>query len=147
MYGAFPVDPYSHTPAGKGARQPGMTGQVKEEILTRLGELGVAVDDGRLAFDVLLVRPEELLDAATAWTVAGVGGQGGIVEVPIGAVGLTCCQVPIVVTVGEHDSYIDVEYTDGRTHREGGRRLNRTDSAQIFGRTGVVRAVRATVAR
>ncbi len=40
-YGAFPIDPYSHTPMGSGARQPGMTGQVKEEILTRLGELGV----------------------------------------------------------------------------------------------------------
>jgi hypothetical protein len=31
-YGAFPTDPYSHTPAGQGAKQPGMTGQVKEEI-------------------------------------------------------------------------------------------------------------------
>ena len=35
-YGAFPTDPYSHTPKHAGARQPGMTGQVKEEILTRL---------------------------------------------------------------------------------------------------------------
>ena len=31
LYGAFPTDPYSHTPGGKGAQQPGMTGQVKEE--------------------------------------------------------------------------------------------------------------------
>ncbi len=36
-YGAFPTDPYSHTPAHAGAQQPGMTGQVKEEIVTRLG--------------------------------------------------------------------------------------------------------------
>ena len=35
VYGAFPTDPYSHTPKGQGARQPGMTGMVKEEILTR----------------------------------------------------------------------------------------------------------------
>jgi hypothetical protein len=34
-YGAFPTDPYSHTPKGQGAKQPGMTGLVKEEILTR----------------------------------------------------------------------------------------------------------------
>ena len=34
-YGAFPTDPYSHTPAHAGAQQPGMTGQVKEELLTR----------------------------------------------------------------------------------------------------------------
>ena len=29
LYGAFPTDPYSHTPGGKGAQQPGITGQVK----------------------------------------------------------------------------------------------------------------------
>ena len=42
-YGAFPTDPYSHTPGHGGAQQPGMTGQVKEEILTRWGELGLRV--------------------------------------------------------------------------------------------------------
>ena len=40
QYGAFPTDPYSHTPAHAGAQQPGMTGQVKEELLTRWAELG-----------------------------------------------------------------------------------------------------------
>ena len=37
VYGAFPSDPYSHSPSHRGAQQPGMTGQVKEEILTRCG--------------------------------------------------------------------------------------------------------------
>jgi hypothetical protein len=144
-FGAVPIDPYSHTPAHAGAQQPGMTGAVKEEILARRMELGVAVDRGRITFDVVLVRPEELLDAATAWTVAGVDGEE-IVEVPAGAVGLTLCQVPIVVVVGNGDSHIDVEYTDGRTHRERGRSLSSSDSAEVFGRTGAVRAVRATIA-
>ncbi len=36
-YGAFPTDPYSHTPAHAGAQQPGMTGQVKEELLDQVG--------------------------------------------------------------------------------------------------------------
>ena len=39
-YGAFPTDPYSHTPAHAGAQQPGMTGQVKEELLTRPARVG-----------------------------------------------------------------------------------------------------------
>ena len=34
-YGAFPFDPYSHTPSMAGAQQPGMTGQVKEDIISR----------------------------------------------------------------------------------------------------------------
>ena len=33
VYGAFPFDAYSHTPAMLGAQQPGMTGQVKEDII------------------------------------------------------------------------------------------------------------------
>ncbi len=49
-FGAFPTDPYSHTPRHTGAQQPGMTGQVKEEILTRLDELGVEVENGCLGF-------------------------------------------------------------------------------------------------
>ena len=47
-YGAFPTDPYSHTPRHAGAQQPGMTGQVKEEILTRRGELGIRIREGRI---------------------------------------------------------------------------------------------------
>ncbi|MCY7288693.1 MAG: hypothetical protein LH624_10715, partial [Cryobacterium sp.] len=58
-YGAFPTDPYSHTPAGHGARQPGMTGQVKEEVLTRLGELGLRVEDGRIRLRPTLLRASE----------------------------------------------------------------------------------------
>ena len=54
-YGAFPADPYSHTPAHSGARQPGMTGQVKEDIISRFGELGVEVHDG-----CLFIRPRLL---------------------------------------------------------------------------------------
>ena len=60
-YGAFPTDPYSHTPKHAGAQQPGMTGQVKEEILTRFGELGVCVEDGVIHFKPSLLRKAEFL--------------------------------------------------------------------------------------
>ncbi len=59
-YGAFPTDPYSHTPGEGGAQQPGMTGQVKEEILTRWGELGLRVRAGRIHFDPVLLDEREL---------------------------------------------------------------------------------------
>ena len=48
VYGAFPTDPYSHTPSFAGAQQPGMTGQVKEDWLARMAELGVSVREGCL---------------------------------------------------------------------------------------------------
>ena len=68
LYGAFPADPYSHTPLHSGAKQPGMTGQVKEEILTRQLENGVLVSGGRIFFSSLLVDDEEFLPEPAEWT-------------------------------------------------------------------------------
>lgn len=59
-YGAFPADPYSHTPGEGGAQQPGMTGQVKEEILTRWGELGLRARAGRIHFCPVLTDRAEV---------------------------------------------------------------------------------------
>jgi hypothetical protein len=72
-WGAFPADPYSHTPAEGGAQQPGMTGQVKEEILTRWGELGLHMRDGRVCFQPVLLDEAEIpLDGALTFTWARV---------------------------------------------------------------------------
>ena len=59
-YGAFPFDPYSHTPYEQGAKQPGMTGQVKEEILTRMGELGLRVKNQCAEFNPVILETTEL---------------------------------------------------------------------------------------
>jgi hypothetical protein len=72
-YGAFPTDPYSHTPGEGGAQQPGMTGQVKEEILTRWGELGLRVREGRIHFDPVLLDAQEIpVDGTLRFTWAHV---------------------------------------------------------------------------
>ena len=61
-FGAFPADPYSHTAGEGGAQQPGMTGQVKEEILTRWGELGLRMQHGLARFQPLLLDAAEIPD-------------------------------------------------------------------------------------
>ncbi|HSV89022.1 MAG TPA: hypothetical protein VLH61_10305, partial [Bacteroidales bacterium] len=48
-YGAFPTDPYSHTPSMMGVQQPGLTGQVKEDILSRFIEFGIVIKKGNLS--------------------------------------------------------------------------------------------------
>ena len=73
QYGSFPADPYSHTPGEGGAQQPGMTGQVKEEILTRWGELGLRVRDGLVQLQPVLLDAHELpAGGALHFTWAGV---------------------------------------------------------------------------
>ena len=72
-YGAFPADAYSHTPGEGGAQQPGMTGQVKEEILTRWGELGLRFEAGQIRFDPVLLDPAEVPhEGALSFTLARV---------------------------------------------------------------------------
>ena len=65
--GARSADPYSHTAGEGGAQQPGMTGRVKEEILTRWGELGLRFAGGLIRFDpVLLDGPRSRPGARSA---------------------------------------------------------------------------------
>ena len=83
-YGAFPTDPYSHTPGNAGARQPGMTGQVKEEILSRFGELGVRVSAGKVRFEPDLLRAREFVTAPRHLRFLDVEGNWQELEVPPG---------------------------------------------------------------
>ncbi len=56
---AIPIEPYSHTSFNGTSEQPGMTGQVKESVIMRRGELGVVVNDGCLSFLPYFVAGEE----------------------------------------------------------------------------------------
>ncbi len=70
-YGAFPFDPYSHTPSMAGVQQPGMTGQVKEDIISRWFELGVSVQDGQITFAPLFLRASDFKDNELHFTYCG----------------------------------------------------------------------------
>lgn len=100
-YGAFPHDPYSHTPAGKGARQPGMTGQVKEDVLARWAELGVSYRDGRIAIDASAIAPENWSSAPGVWRMVDLQGHDVALALPADTIGLTVAQTPIVLARGE----------------------------------------------
>ena len=95
-YGAIPTDPYSHTPAGRGAQQPGMTGQVKEDILCRWGEFGVYAQGGELFFNPTIVRTEEYLEEEKGFEFYDVKNQKQLLTIPKNALCFTYCQVPIV---------------------------------------------------
>nr|BCB67684.1 beta-1,3-glucan phosphorylase [Euglena gracilis] len=100
-YGAFPSDPYSHTPKHAGAQQPGMTGQVKEEILTRFGELGIRIVHGTIRVEPRLLRPSEFLTAAKDFEYVALGGAPQRVPLQPGQLGFTYCQCPFVYARGK----------------------------------------------
>ncbi len=71
QYGSFPFDAYSHTPAMAGVQQPGMTGQVKEDILSRWFELGIEVHDGAIRINPLMLRESDFRDGKLSFTYCG----------------------------------------------------------------------------
>ena len=144
IYGAFPTDPYSHTPAGSGARQPGMTGQVKEEILTRLGELGVTVKQGALQFEPILLRPEEFLPKPGRFTYINVQGDQQSMQLPAGSLAFTFCQTPIIYS-RNGAAAIEVTFADSQQETIAGSRLDADTSRHIFDRDGQVRQVSVMV--
>ncbi|MEM9302209.1 MAG: hypothetical protein AAGE01_08875, partial [Pseudomonadota bacterium] len=144
-YGAFPVDPYSHTPGHSGASQPGMTGQVKEEILTRFGELGVRVQEGMAAFDPSLLRRREFRQAAGIFCVLTVDGDWEEVTVPRRSLAFSWCQVPVLYRLEDGaEGSIAIKDADGRERTMAGLRLSRADSQAIFARSGAVRRLTVT---
>ncbi len=144
-FGAFPTDPYSHTPWGSGARQPGMTGLVKEEILTRLGELGVFVKDGQLCFEPRLLRATEFLATAAEYKYVDVSGAAQSLTLPSGALAFTFCQTPIVYQQGSV-AQIEVIGQNGRTTTVAGSRLDVETTRHIFHRDGQIRRLLVTLA-
>lgn len=139
-YGAFPTDPYSHTPGHSGAQQPGMTGQVKEEVLTRWGELGVQLVAGRLGFQPSFLRKAEFTTAETRLSWPRGDDTTQEVNLPAGALAFSFCGVPVIYrrTPGTPR----VRWTDaaGR-HELAGQFLDAAVSAEIFNRSGHVTAI------
>jgi len=136
-YGAFPTDPYSHTPKGQGAKQPGMTGLVKEEILTRQSELGFLIEDGKLKFDFLLFDQSEFLTRPSAFQYDDTEGQPQSIDLPKNSVAYSICQIPVVVNASNEES-ITVYFTDGSTQYMNGHVLDSDHSRHIFQRDGSI---------
>jgi hypothetical protein len=140
VYGAFPTDPYSHTPAGLGARQPGMTGQVKEEVLTRLGELGLRVEDGLITFRPLQLRPTEWLEAPTRFPFLDVDDRRVDLDLPADSLAYTFCQVPVVYQRGA-ELAVTARLRDGAIVQCPDARVPADLSDSVFRRDGLVEQI------
>ncbi len=140
-YGAFPFDPYSHTPSHSGAQQPGMTGQVKEEILTRFGELGCFVQNGCIMFDTALLLKEEFLIKNQVFIYFDIFKTKRSLEILENQLAYTFCQVPIVYTLSEMDCHLNLIFKDKSSKRIEGNLIDQKRSQSIFDRDGSVNRI------
>jgi hypothetical protein len=140
IYGAFPTDPYSHTPIFSGVQQPGMTGQVKEDIISRFGELGLLINKGSINILPALVNDKEFLSQAEEFTYYDVRGEKKTIELKIGELAFTYCQLPFIYRK-ENTNQLKIYKSDGNIISSDGLMINKTISQSIFKRNGEIEKV------
>lgn len=144
-FGAFPADPYSHTPAGRGAKQPGMTGQSKEDILARWSEFGVFWRDGRLEFRPSMLRLSEFSTEPQQWTLLDLSGAPQTLELKEGSLAFTVCGVPVVYELGGDRTSLSVELEGGELQILFGSQLTEALSKSVSSRKGKVKQITVTL--
>jgi hypothetical protein len=137
VQGAFPCDPYSHTPRDRGAQQPGMTGLVKEEVLARWGELGVQVRGGRLRFAPRLLHRAEFEAAPHRFHYVDIAGRDRSWDLPVGSLAFTYCGTPVCYELADRASIV-VDRVAGPSELIAGDELPLAASESVFARDGSI---------
>ena len=145
LYGAFTTDAYSHTPENSGAQQPGMTGQVKEDILSRFGEFGVVVRGSKIQFHPALLKPAEFLSKPQVFEYYDVHNAQQALALSPAMLAFTICQVPVVVQLGKENKVLVTLQAGGEIETEG-LEIEAALSKSIFNRDGTVAKVEVRIA-
>lgn len=138
-YGAFPTDPYSHTPKHAGAQQPGMTGQVKEEILARFGEFGIRVNGGSVQFLPNLLRQCEFISNAEQFRYLDINSNWQEIALAKQSLAFTWCQVPIVYQLDDScEQSLTITFQDGTQQVIKELMLPENLSSELFAKNGCI---------
>ena len=125
-YGSFPFDPYSHTPMMAGVQQPGMTGQVKEDIISRFFELGIVIEQGKLSIHQHMLKANEFIQTTTTH--------------PSPYLMFSYCSIPFVYQK-DGKTGIEIMYTNGEMGKIEGYSLNEVQSQAVFNRNKNIQQV------
>ncbi len=118
--GAIPIEPYSHTSYSGKSEQPGMTGQVKESIIMRRGELGVRVKEGVISFDPSFLRQAEFDEN--------------------GEVSFALCGIPVWYKKSDTEKMI-ISFNNGEQYESSNYVIDFETSKSIFEREDVVKSI------
>lgn len=130
QYGAFPIDPYSHTPRMAGVQQPGMTGQVKEDIISRFFELGLMVWEGQISFNPVVLKKDEFIRP----------GSKDSHDQRAPHLYFTFCSVPVIYLLDDTHG-IDLVFANGVSSYIPEFTIDAENSESIFNREGKIRKV------
>jgi hypothetical protein len=141
VYGAFPTDAYSHTPYHKGAQQPGMTGQVKEDVLVSIGEMGIILKNDLIGFTPSLLDKTLFSEVGKTIKYLNVFSQEMKIELPARSLFFTYCQVPIIYTLTDGPNQIKVNYENNDFEIVEGLFLEQKSSGNVIQRNGLIKNI------
>jgi hypothetical protein len=144
VYGAFPTDPYSHTPANKGAQQPGMTGQVKEDIIARIGELGVTVKDGYISFNPFMLSKNEFIKDKSEFSFIDVKGKLNRIQLPEKSLCFTYCQIPVIYSLSNNEG-VTLTFNNDTTQTNTTLKVDIETSNKIWNRNGNIKKIEVNI--
>ena len=121
-----------------------MTGQVKEDILARMGELGVKMKEGKLVFEPRLLHRMEFLQKETKATFVLADGSLKNIVLEPNCLAFTVCQVPIIYKAAT-SNLIEVYYSNGTHDAFNSSELNDEISRKIYQRSGEINHVKVYV--
>lgn len=117
-----------------------MTGQVKEEILTRLGELGVQIEGGCLRFNPTLLTTHEFFKTSHVFQYIDVNGEIQAWMLDAMTLAFTAFQTPICYQLADQPS-ITVNRVDGEILVIAGNQLPSAECKALFARNHVIQSI------
>ena len=144
MFGG--TTPGGGTPGFSGVQQPGMTGQVKEDIISRFGELGIFVNDGEITFNHDLLNMEEFLSEESEFEYIDLNGENRSIRLNPDSLAFTYCQLPVVYMKSDENK-ITVFMNNEKKLEFNEMRLNREISRAVFDRDGTITRIEVSVNR
>jgi hypothetical protein len=113
---------------------------VKEEILTRFGELGIRISDGAVRFQPGLLRTREFVSEPRQFRYLDVDDNWQEITIPAGALAFTWCQVPVVYQLDDNAGpRLSISWHDGEQQSLAQLSLSAEASSELFERSGRIR--------
>jgi len=122
-----------------------MTGQVKEDFISRFGELGVSVDSRLISFKPVLLSKSEFLKEVAIWSLPSNGDDMVSIQLDENSLGFTFCTVPVIYCL-DNKKKIVVYYNDGtESIFEDTDTLNLSISQSIFNRDNKINRIKVYI--
>jgi len=121
-----------------------MTGQVKEDIVSRFYELGFTVSNGKISFDPTILRKTEFIEEEKSFKYVNLEYEINYLDLKEYSLAFTVCQVPIIYSLSDKEN-IRVSYMDNSDKTIEGHELDIESSESIFNRTNLIKAIYVSV--